>query len=101
MVNWSLAADDDGVVVYYKESAKRGWEEHNRRENEAMTVKSADKQRSVDDRNFVAITFDLQAVLYTPHAKEGPIYYKRKFAVYNFTVYDGLKKWILFPVGRD
>ena len=75
----------------YKESAKRGWEEHKRRENEAMTVKAADKQRSVDDRNFVAITFDLQAVLYTPHAKEGPIYYKRKLAVYNFTVYDVLK----------
>lgn len=31
-----------------------------------MTVKAADKQRSVDDRNFVAITgtFDLQAVAY-------------------------------------
>ena len=65
-------------------------EEHKRRENEAMTVKAADKQRSVDDRNFVAITFDLQAVLYTPHAKEGPIYYKRQFN-YNFTVYKGLK----------
>ena len=67
MTEWSigrLAADDDGVVVYYKESAKRGWEEHKRRENEAMTVKAADKQRSVDDRNFVAITFDLQAVAY-------------------------------------
>ena len=48
----------------YKESAKRGWEEHRRRENETMTVKAADKQRSVDDRNFVAITFDLQAVAY-------------------------------------
>lgn len=48
----------------YKESAKRGWEEHKRRENETMTVKAADKQRSVDDRNFVAITFDLQAVAY-------------------------------------
>ena len=85
MTEWSigrLAADDDGVVVYYKESAKRGWEEHKRRENEAMTVKAADKQRSVDD---------LRAVLYTFHAKEGPIYYKRKLAVYNFTVYDGLK----------
>ena len=35
------------------------------RENEAMTVKAADKQRSVDHRNFVAITFDLQAVRYT------------------------------------
>jgi len=49
----------------YKESAKRGWEENKRRENEAMTVKAADKQRSVDHRNFVAITFDLQAVRYT------------------------------------
>ena len=29
-----------------------------------MTVKAADKQRSVDDRNFVAITFDVQAVAY-------------------------------------
>ena len=80
------------IIFEYKECAKRGWEEHKRRENEAMTVNAADKQRSVDDRNFVAITFDLQAVLYTPHAKEGPIYYKRKLAVYNFTVYDdGLK----------
>ena len=80
------------IIFEYKECAKHGWEEHKRRENEAMTVNAADKQCSVDDRNFVAITFDLQAVLYTPHAKEGPIYYKRKLAVYNFTVYDdGLK----------
>jgi len=87
LVDWQLMT----TAWWYKESAKRGWEEHKRRENEAMTVKAADKQRSVDDRNFVAITFDLQAVLYTPHAKEGPIYYKRKLAVYNFTVYDVLK----------
>ena len=74
------------IIFEYKECAKHGWEEHKRRENEAMTVNAADKQCSV------AITFDLQAVLYTPHAKEGPIYYKRKLAVYNFTVYDdGLK----------
>ena len=33
----------------YKDSAKRRWEEHKRRENEAITVKAADKQRSVDE----------------------------------------------------
>ena len=75
----------------YKESVQTSWDEHKRREKEAMTVKAADKQHSVDNNNFAAITFDLQAVLYTPHARDGPIYYKRKLAVYNFTVYDGLK----------
>lgn len=36
--------------------------------------------------------FDLQKVLTTPQGEVGSFYYKRKFATYNFTVYDIGKK---------
>jgi len=50
--------------------------------------KSADKSNAVKNHNFIVATFDLQALslLYTPLAGDNQIYYKRKLAVYNFTV---------------
>jgi len=68
--------------------AKSVWKEHKTRESEAMIEKSADKSNAVKNHNFIVATFDLQALslLYTPLAGDNQIYYKRKLAVYNFTV---------------
>lgn len=62
----------------YKESIQATWEEHKTREKEALDCKASDKRRSLEDPSFHPVTFDLQAVLYTPHAAESQIYYKRK-----------------------
>lgn len=51
-----------------------------------MEVKSIDKQHVHHDKSYIAFTFDLQAVLETPHIGDFQKYYKRKLAVYNFTV---------------
>ena len=55
-------------------------------------AKGINKKNSKSDSSFHAVTFDLQAVLYTPHAGQNQIYDKRQLAVYNFTIYDGSSK---------
>ena len=66
------------------------WEEHKQREKESMEEKANDKQRVSKDNttSFAAVSFDLEAVLVTPHAGDAQIYYKRKLAVYNLTLYE-------------
>ena len=50
--------------------------------------KEADKKRSLVDKTFTAATCDLQKVLPVPKAEISQMYYRRKLAVYNFTIYD-------------
>ncbi len=75
-------------TVQYKDENKVKWDDHKRREKEAMDHKALDKQKAAEELNFKSIAFDLQAVLYTPHAGDSQIYYKRKLAAYNFTIYE-------------
>jgi hypothetical protein len=66
------------------------YDAHKKRENDALTMKKADKEAAAASSDTLrAITFDLEAVLTTPFAGDSQIYYKRKLAVYNFTVYEG------------
>ena len=51
-------------------------------------MKEQDKAYSNWNRDFQAVTFDLEAVLYTPYTDVSLLFYKRKLAVYNFTVYE-------------
>jgi hypothetical protein len=44
------------------------------------------------DNTFIAIFFYLQAVLYCPLEHRKPLFYKQKFALFSFTVYDAAKK---------
>lgn len=71
-----------------KEKLKGQWEDHKTREKESMDMKKADKIAATNDQTIHAITFDLQAVLPLPFAGDAQIYYSRKLAVYNFTIYD-------------
>ena len=64
------------------------FDQHKQREKESMEEKASDKKRAVSDSSFIAATFDLQAVLGTPHGGDCQIYYKRKLAVYNFTIFE-------------
>ena len=65
------------------------YDSHRKRAQDAMDMKKADKDEAANDPSLRAITFDLEAVLTTPFAGDSQIYYKRKFAVYNFTIYEG------------
>ena len=61
---------------------------HQERKRECNQSKEEDKEYTKGNDNFKAITFDLQQVLYTPFTDVNLLYYKRKLAVYNFTIYD-------------
>lgn len=71
-----------------KVALKPDFDNHKRREKEAMEMKEADKSASKADLSLVSITFDLQAVLQIPHAGDAQIYYLRKLSAYNFTIYE-------------
>lgn len=42
---------------------------------------------SADDR-FVMATFDMQSILQLPTSKLGPVYYKHKLVMHDFTIYE-------------
>jgi len=60
----------------------------NSRKEQARSMKAADRQNSNDDPKHCVVTFDLQKVLCCPSGKVGTIFYKRKLATYNLTVFD-------------
>ena len=51
-------------------------------------MKETDKSAAKSRESIVSITFDLQAVLPIPYAGDAQIYYMRKLAAYNFTIYE-------------
>ncbi|ESO96671.1 hypothetical protein LOTGIDRAFT_143772 [Lottia gigantea] len=81
-----------------KEMLRENWEQHKKREAEADAEKTKDKIRAKTDDQYHAVTFDLEAVLTTPHAGDAQIYYKQKLAVYNFTIYDAATAWSVLPL---
>ena len=62
---------------------------HIMNKNEARREKETDKQSAKQtDSTWHAITMDLQSVLATPCGNVSALYYARKLAVYNFTIYN-------------
>ncbi|KAG8173504.1 hypothetical protein JTE90_027253 [Oedothorax gibbosus] len=61
---------------------------HIKRKESARLSKDHDKQLAKDDKSVRAINFDLEAVLNTPKTSTGQVFYLRKLAVYNLTVYN-------------
>lgn len=54
--------------------------------------KQEDKPRSTENVMIKTINFDLQKVLVTPKAQVNDLYYSRKLATYNFTIFDVITK---------
>lgn len=54
--------------------------------------KKQDGHRSLTDESYVTATFDLQSVLAVPCSNVSTLYYTRKLAVYNLTVYEKKKE---------
>lgn len=55
-------------------------------------MKNKDKECGISNPNLCVALFDLQKALTTPQGEASNFYCKRKFATYNFTVYDIAKK---------
>lgn len=63
-------------------------ENHIKQKDRAQDEKKKDKEISDTDKTFRMATFDMQSILQLPTSGEGPLYYKRKLILHNFTIYD-------------
>ena len=73
----------------HKRDMQDKYNTHIRNKIRARELKSKDKELSINSsNNYVVASFDLQKVLYCPSGQVGELYYKRKLANYNLTVYN-------------
>lgn len=71
--------------------------EHLSRRTLARESRNDDKEKCLEDPSILSFNFDLQAVLNTPKGPAGQIFYLRKYAVYNLTIYNlGSKEAICY-----
>jgi len=78
---------------------KNKYQQHQERKVQGRQEKQNDKDKSKNDKTFVAITFDLEAVLSTPCSLVSQAYYKRKLSCYNLSMYslgDNIGKYYLW-----
>ena len=61
---------------------------HIEQKNRAQLEKKRDKQRMDTDPQFLSATFDLQSILQIPCGDTSQLYYKRKLALHNLTIYE-------------
>ena len=66
----------------------KAYEDHILQKDRAQAEKDMDKVRSRSDESFVMSTFDMQSILQLPVSESGPLYYKRKLILHNFTIYE-------------
>lgn len=64
------------------------YQEHLKQKDRAQAEKKTDKVKSLADPTFVMSTFDMQSILQLPVSAIGPLYYKRKLTLHNFTIYE-------------
>lgn len=75
------------------EEEKAAFDLHQQRKKRARDLKKSDKQEAQGNKNdVVTATFDFQKVLVCPYGEISVLYYKRRFATLNFTVYDVVSK---------
>lgn len=71
---------------------EKEYRDHEGRKERVRKMKQEDKERAMNDTNMRVINFDLQKVLISPKTDIGEVYYSRKLATYNFTVFDIVSK---------
>lgn len=71
-----------------KKAEEGTYQKHLNRKNEARQARDEDKLIAKENPKVLAFNFDLQAVLTTPKGSAGQIFYLRKLAVFNFTIYN-------------
>ncbi len=71
-----------------KEQLKEEFDRHLLRKSSSRDVKDNIKTEAQQNPEISAACFDLQQVLTTPHSMSSQLFYRRKLATYNLTVYD-------------
>jgi hypothetical protein len=80
-----------------KEARQVEYEIHIKRKKATNDEKESDAKKAASDPTYMSANFDLEAVLYCPLKYAKPVFYKRKLASYNFTVYTvGAKEGFCF-----
>ena len=69
------------------EHEKKEHERHIQKKNQAYHLKEKIKQHANKNPETIAITFDLEAILYTSCTKVSTLFYKRKLGTYNLTMF--------------
>lgn len=67
---------------------KLEWKNHKREKKATYKEYKADVEKAKQNANVIVASFDLQRVLATPHSDSTLMYYTRKYAYYNLTVYE-------------
>ena len=71
-----------------KEQLQERFDRHVREKTLVREKKEVMKRKALSDERFVCVNFDLQQVLHLPVSKRSELFYKRRLACYNFTIYD-------------
>nr|CAH7761196.1 unnamed protein product [Callosobruchus chinensis] len=71
-----------------KQQLEEEYNAHIKRKQDCYEAKVRDKARSMEDKEFMCCTFDLQCVLQIPSSDVSPMYYARKICTYNLTIYE-------------
>lgn len=79
---YSEATEDE------KERLRESYECHIAEKEKVRTIKKESKTASRANPELVTAVFDLQQVIYLPKSERSEIFYKRRLACYNFTVFD-------------
>ena len=85
-VKYSRSSDTE------KDEMKQRMEEHSKNKTVCRELKEQEKLRAQSDSKVNVACFDLQQVLITPQSMSSQLYYRRKLATYNLTVFDVAKK---------
>lgn len=71
-----------------KMELESSYTQHIERKLTCLAEKDKDTKRAETDKNFVTVTFDLQAILQLPCSLVGILYYVRKLTIYNLCIYE-------------
>ena len=71
-----------------REKLQPKFDEHKFQKTSVRQIKTRMKEKALENKAFCAATFDLQQVMYIPISNRCEIFYKRRLACYNFTVYE-------------
>lgn len=75
-----------------KAKLKLKYENHIEEKIKVREIKEDLKCKSIRDPSIAVLSFDLQQVIHLPISNENALFYKRRLANYNFTLYDIAKK---------
>ncbi|XP_030831813.1 uncharacterized protein LOC115918229 isoform X2 [Strongylocentrotus purpuratus] len=75
-----------------KEDLKEVYDAHRAEVEKVRGLKAQSKEKAISSDQFASAVFDLQQVMYLPKSNRSEIFYKRRLACYNLTVYDFEKR---------